>query len=300
MHPQVVCVEVPSIGDTLELVHVVLGHLRNLEQHQPVLVLNQGSSLYVGSRLVNHFHHKFGGVGRVDEIENVEVDGSAHVVNVGEEAVLLTLLDEFVEEARVVEGLVEVAVTGWVPGLVVGALNVGDDGHERLLVDARVTRLAEGVDGDLDIGVLLEQLLRVVVSVERVHEYQRHVNVVRFVQRLNLLHRQVEEGEVVAHRDDRLGALAAHRRAETSVELDDHQLVEHGGDGRLLVARQLAVGSDGILGQWLNLGPVNVRLGAQEAREEVAEAGQLLAVQIELGIGAGCEEPLQLQLEGAQ
>ncbi|GMT17579.1 hypothetical protein PFISCL1PPCAC_8876, partial [Pristionchus fissidentatus] len=301
MHPQVVRVEDSELGNTLELVHVVLGHLRNLEQHQTVLVLQSGSSLHVGPRLVRHFHHKLGRVGRVEhEVENVEVDGGAHVVNVGQEAVLLALLDELVEQARVVESLVEVAVAGRVPGLVVGALNVGDDGHERLLVDAWVARLAEGVDGDLDIGVLLEQLLRVVVSVERVHEHQRHVNVVRLVQRLNLLHRQVEEGEVIAHRDDRLGPLAAHRRAETSVELDDHQLVEHGGDGRLVVVGQLAVGSDGILGQRLDLGPVNVRLGAQEAREEVAEAGQLLAVQIELALGAGREQPLQLQLEDAQ
>ena len=49
------------------------------------------------------------------EVEDVEVDGGAHVVDVGEEDVLPPLLHELVQHAGVVEGLVEVAVPGRVP-----------------------------------------------------------------------------------------------------------------------------------------------------------------------------------------
>lgn len=46
----------------------------------------------------------------------------------------------------------------------------------------------------------------------------------------------------------------------------------------------LGVGLDGGLWQWLDLAPVHECLGAQEAREEVAEAGQLLAVQLQYNL----------------
>lgn len=45
---------------------------------------------------------------------------------------------------------------------------------------------------------------------------------------LNLLHGQVEEGELGAHGDDRLWPVAAHGGAQATVELHHHQLVEHG------------------------------------------------------------------------
>ena len=60
----------------------------------------------------------------------------------------------------------------------------------------------------------------------------------------HLLHREVEKGEVISDGDDRLGALAAHRCAEASVQLDDHELVEHGLRPGLVRRRQIGVGPD--------------------------------------------------------
>ena len=54
---------------------------------------------------------------------------------------------------------------------------------------------------------------------------------VLLVQELDLLNRQVQEGEVVPDDDRRLGSFAAHRSAEATVQLDDHQLVQHRLDG---------------------------------------------------------------------
>lgn len=47
---------------------------------------------------------------------------------------------------------------------------------------------------------------------------------------LYLLHGEVQEGVLVAHADQALGALAAHAGAETSVQLHHHQLVQAVGN----------------------------------------------------------------------
>ncbi len=121
------------------------------------------------------------------------------------------------------------------------------DRHERLLVDPRVAGLVEGQDSDAEARVLLDDLVRLLVGVEGVHEDERDVGVVLLVQGLDLLHRQVKEGQVVAHRDNRFRALerkdmfspknktkknfnfclATHGCSEASVELDHHQLLQH-------------------------------------------------------------------------
>ena len=49
------------------------------------------------------------------ELEDAHVHGGAHVVDVGHEHELPPLLDKLGEEARVVEGVVEVPVAGGVP-----------------------------------------------------------------------------------------------------------------------------------------------------------------------------------------
>ena len=74
--------------------------------------------LDVGACLVGDLHEELGGVAlRVveQEVEDVDVGGGAHVVDVGDEDVLLALFDELLQQARVVEALVDVAVTGRVP-----------------------------------------------------------------------------------------------------------------------------------------------------------------------------------------
>ena len=52
---------------------------------------------------------------------------------------------------------------------------------------------------------------------------------------LDLLHSEVEEGEFVSDRDERLGPGTSHARTQTSVQFDDHQLVQHVFDGRLVL-----------------------------------------------------------------
>ena len=54
----------------------------------------------------------------------------------------------------------------------------------------------------------------------------------------HLLDSQVEECQVVSDGDDRLGSFAAHRGAETAVELDHHQLIQHRLQGLVVRCRQ--------------------------------------------------------------
>ena len=44
---------------------------------------------------------------------------------------------------------------------------------------------------------------------------------------LNLLYCEIQECEIAAHRDHRLGAVAAHRGPETTIQLHYHELVQH-------------------------------------------------------------------------
>ena len=76
---------------------------------------------------------------------------------------------------------------------------------------------------------------------------------VLLVQELDLLNRQVQEGEVVPDDDRRLGSFAAHGGAEATVQLDDHQLVQHRLDGGCGWRVQLLVRQDRV---WWQLGDV--------------------------------------------
>lgn len=57
-------------------------------------------------------------------------------------------------------------------------VEVLEDGHVVLLVDARIAALAERVHIHANVDVLAQQLLRVVVRVEGVHQHQWHVDIV--------------------------------------------------------------------------------------------------------------------------
>ena len=52
------------------------------------------------------------------------------------------------------------------------------------------------MDVDIEAGVLPDDLVRVLVRVEAVHEDQGHVGRVLLVEELYLLHRQVQEGQI--------------------------------------------------------------------------------------------------------
>ena len=74
------------------------------------------TSLDVSPGFVGDFHDKLPVVAD-DHVEDVEVHGGAEVVNVGNEAVLLTLLHQLLQQPAVGEGLVKVAVARRVPAI---------------------------------------------------------------------------------------------------------------------------------------------------------------------------------------
>ena len=79
---------------------MVLGHLRNLEQSDLSVVVNDRSTLDVRLGLVRDLHDVLGL--RVDHrLHDVKVNDSTQVVDVRDEDVLLAGGDEFVEQARV-------------------------------------------------------------------------------------------------------------------------------------------------------------------------------------------------------
>ena len=97
--------------------------------------------------------------------------------------------------------------------------------------------------------------MSVLVRVEAVHEDQGHVGVVLLVEVLYLLNRQVQECQIRPHGNHRLrttenmfevkiffyrtyyySSPATHGGAQTSIEFDHHQLVQHRTQ-RLLVSR---------------------------------------------------------------
>ena len=118
---------------------------------------------------------------RAKSVVRTDVDGGAQVINVGDEDVLLALGEELVEEARVDERGEDVAVAGRVPVLE-GAVDVVGQGQKGLPEDPRVAALVEGLDLELVVLVLAQDLLRHLVRVERVHEHERHVGAVLLVQ----------------------------------------------------------------------------------------------------------------------
>ena len=68
----------------------------------------------------------------------------------------------------------------WVPLRLVRG-RVPRYGEERFLVDTWVPRLVEGEDLDVMVCVLLNDALRVLVRVERIHEDERYIDAVHFV-----------------------------------------------------------------------------------------------------------------------
>lgn len=99
--------------------------------------------LNVSSGLIRHLHDELAAfaVGLTDQVvQDVQVHSGSQVVNVGHEDVLLALRDQLVQQARVVETGIDVAVTRRVP--TVGVLSTRAQAcgcrKERLLVYARI------------------------------------------------------------------------------------------------------------------------------------------------------------------
>lgn len=243
VEPDVVGVEVLELLDGLELVDVLLGNLGDFKQANGALVVDNGTALDIGLGLVGQLHDVLG-VGLHHVLEDTEIDNSAQVVDVGQEDDLDTSLEELVKNARVVERLENITVTRGVP-LVDGRVVVLGDREERVLVDSGVSGLVEGEDIDVVALVLLNDGSGVVVCVERVHEDERDVDVVCAVEVLDLSHGKVEEGHTITDLDNGLGANATHRGSQTTVELENSELVkelDRLGVGKVIVVDDLALG----------------------------------------------------------
>ena len=288
VHPDVVGVEVLELLDRLELVDVLLGNLGNLKETGLALVVNDGATLDVSLGLVGQLHDVLSA--RLDHVlEDVEVDDSAEVVGVGEEDNLNTTLEELVKDARVVERLEDVTVSGRVP---VGDLRVGvlGGGEERVLEDTGELGLVEGEDVDVVALVLLDDVGGVLVGVEGVHQDEGNVDIVGAVEVLDLTDGKVEEGHAIADLNDGLGTDAAHGGTETTVKLEDGELVKE--LNRLGVAKAVVV--DDLLGLGgRDLLPVDlVALGlvvqvAAEESEEVVHLGLETGLLLLVGDGVG-------------
>lgn len=243
VEPDVVGVEVLELLDGLEVVDVLLGDLGNLEQADGAVVVNDGTTLDVSLGLVGKLHDVLG-LGLHHVLKDTEIDNGTQVVHVGEEDDLNALLEELVEDARVVEGLENVTVARRVP-LANGRVVVLGDGELRVLEDSGVSGLVEGEDVDVVALVLFDDGSGVVVGVERVHQDEGDVDVVCAVEVFDLTDGKVEEGHAVTDLDDGLGTDATHGGTETTVELEDGELVEELdrlGVGEVLVVDDLTGG----------------------------------------------------------
>ena len=167
-------VEVLKLPNRLEVLHMLLGYLRDFEQPHGAVVVDDRATLHVRLRLVRELHEELGL--RVDEVaEDAEIDVGAEVIDVGDEDVLLPGVNELVEEARVAQGIKDVPVPGRVPLRLVRR-GGARDGEKGVLVNTRVAGLVEGEDLDVVVRVFLDDPLRVLVRVEAVHQDERHVD----------------------------------------------------------------------------------------------------------------------------
>lgn len=89
-----------EFSSAAELIKVILGNLRNLEQPRLAIVVNDGTTLDVGLGLVSDLHNVFG-LSVNHGLEDVEIDDSTKIVDIGDEDVLLACSDELVKKARV-------------------------------------------------------------------------------------------------------------------------------------------------------------------------------------------------------
>lgn len=226
--PQVVGVEVLELLDALELLHVLLGHLGNLQQSHLALVVDQGTTLDVSSGLIGQLHEILS-TSLDHVVQDLGVNSGTQVVTVRDEQDLSALGQKRVQFARGHQTLEQVTVSWRVPAVQVIVKRVWHR-QQGVLENSGETRLVEGSDPDSVALVFLDNLGSVGVRVEGVHQKKRHVSVVLSVQVLNLSHRQVQEGVAVSHLNDGLWAHTAHGRTQATVQLQDGQFGQALGD----------------------------------------------------------------------
>lgn len=103
------------LSNRLEVLNMLIRYLGNFQQSNLSLIIDDGTTLNISLSLVGDFHQEFSlGINHV--LENVDVDSGSQVVYVRDEDVLFASGEEAVEKARVGQGVVEITVSGWVPG----------------------------------------------------------------------------------------------------------------------------------------------------------------------------------------
>lgn len=93
---------------------MLIGYLSDFQQSNLSFVINNGTTFDVCLCLVGDLHQELG-LCVNHMLQDVDVDGSSQVVNIGDENVFLASCEKLVEETRVGEGVVQVTVSGWVP-----------------------------------------------------------------------------------------------------------------------------------------------------------------------------------------
>lgn len=98
--------------------------------------------------------------------------------------------------------------------------------EQRILEDSRISRLVERQDVDVVTFIFLDDILGVLVGIERVHEDERHVHIVGAVEIFDLSYREIEKRHALTNLNDGLRTNASHGRAKTTIQFENSELVE--------------------------------------------------------------------------
>ena len=272
-HPNIVGVEDAELLDGGEVAFVLGRDLRNFQQANLAIVVDDRAALNVGFGLVRDLHDELSpGLDHV--IQDGRINGGPQIVDVGNEQVLDALVDEIVKQAALVQRVVDVSVSGWVPARF-RIVRVLRNGKRGILLDAGEPALLEGDNADIPILVLSDNFNGLHFGVERVHEEEGQMRIVLRVEAFDLSDRQIEETHPVPHFNRTFGSNAAHGGSQPPVELQNGQFVPvGGGPGFRCGAFQFSVRDDQVDSRFLDFVPVEgpFRLAAQVAQEETEEA----------------------------
>ena len=103
------------------------------------------------------------------------------------------------------KGIVKISVARWVPVLliIIGPLRAR---QQSLLQDTWVSRLVEGRDSELLVGVFLDDTQGILMGIERGHEDEGYIDLVSRVEVLDLADSEIEESHVVFDLQGTFGA----------------------------------------------------------------------------------------------
>jgi hypothetical protein len=121
---------------------------------------------------------------------------STQIVRIRHKQILLSLRKQLIQHPRMQQCVVQIPMTRRIPVLlvIVSPLRAR---QQCLLVDTWVSRLIEGRDAELLVGVFLDDAKGVFVCVEGRHKDQGNVDLVGGIEVLDLTDCQVQESHVV-------------------------------------------------------------------------------------------------------